>query len=193
MAGSRRLTVEEFLNQRPEFPDGGRWTELHAGEAVHLMPPDEIHGMSVMNVTKALATYVGTCSGQTGYACFELGLVVQRSPDSVHRPAISYFTEGELFANSNEDVTSDVPALIVEMASTSDRRRNMRERVEQYHDFGTQSVWVIDPQKQEVIVIGRNRPVRTFAATQTLAAEPLLPGFELSVDSIFAQPLWWNG
>ena len=38
------MTVEQFLDQRSEMPEGGQWAELHAGVPVFLEPPDVDHG-----------------------------------------------------------------------------------------------------------------------------------------------------
>ena len=110
------FTAEQFVAERDELPDGGRWTELIAGKPVTLSPPTIEHGTAVLNLSKALAKY--SQQEQGGYSCFELGLVIARDPDSVRFPAICVFTTGPLFAEADKVVTEARPSLIVEVAST---------------------------------------------------------------------------
>src|SRR5579864_2162436 len=114
------MTAEQFIEGRDELADGGRWTELVAGQPVILSPPTIEHGNSILNLSKALADY--SQKEQGGYACFELGLAIARNPDTVHFPAICFFTTGDLFAEAEKVITEVRPALVVEVASTNDRR-----------------------------------------------------------------------
>lgn len=193
MTESIPLTVAEFLQSHEDYPDSGRWSELNDGMPVHLMAPDEVHGLSVMNLTKALAEYNSGHAQSAGYACFELGLIVGTGPDCVHRPAISYFSTGPLFSNSDKLVTDEPPQLIIEMASTPDRRRGMRQRIDRYHAFGATSVWVVDPEDREVIVVPAAAESNRFATTESISDEHGLPGFSMAVDAVFQQPEWWLG
>src|SRR5258708_28523272 len=121
------LTAEQFVAGRDELPDGGRWTELVAGKPVILSPPTVEHGTVVLNLGKALAEY--SQREQGGYACFELGLVVAHNPDTVYFPAACFFTAGPIFAESGKVLTETRPAVVIEVASTNDRRRGMEQRV----------------------------------------------------------------
>jgi len=127
MSLSDLFTVEQFLTDREELPDGGRWTEVLAGRLVMLQPPTIEHGTAVLNLSKALAEFTQHEPG--GYACFELGLIVARNPDTLQFPAVSFFVEGPRFAEADKIVTETRPALVTEVASTNDRRRAMRQRV----------------------------------------------------------------
>lgn len=187
------ITAEQFAERLFDLPEAGRWHELVAGEVVMLDPPDEAHGNVVLNLSKAIGEYLG---GQrerpVGYACFEIGLIVTRDPDTVRRPAISFFAGGPSFAESDELVTSSVPQLVIEAASTPSRRRSIMDRVEQHHAFGVQHVWVVDPVERVIHCCERARTARQLTESRTLAGEPLLPGFAMSVADVFAEPSWWR-
>ena len=88
MTDQQCLSAEEFAEQKFDFGDGGRWVELVAGKVVSLEPPNAAHGTTVLNLSKALARYL--LEAPDGYACFELGLLVARDPDTVRCPALSY-------------------------------------------------------------------------------------------------------
>jgi len=175
------------------MPDGGQWTELAAGRLVHLAPPDAQHGTVVLNLSKALANYLQrTDLPCVGYACFELGLLVTTGPDTIRCPAVSYFTEGERFAESGKDFTNERPALVIEIASTNERRRGMADRIREYHEWGIQNVWLVDPIDKTFHSAGRGQTVKRFAEHHTIEGGPVLPDFQMTISKLFAAPDWWK-
>lgn len=185
------MTAAEFAEHRHELPDGGRWTELVAGEAKTLHPPDDKHGDVVLNLSKAIAGVLSP-TGST-FAGFELGLLTLRNPDTVRFPAMSVFRSGDRFAGIDSVFVRDVPALVVEVVSTNDRRTTIAERVYEYHRLGVDSVWVADPQSQAMTVLTRKRSPLTFSGDERLSDFGLLPGFEIRTRDLFAVPDWWQG
>jgi len=193
MTDSSLLTAEEFSQQKLDLPDGGRWSELVRGQVVTLQPPDRAHGTAVLNLSKCLAAYFQELGDETaGYACFELGLAVARNPDTVRCPPVSYFTGGERFSESDKIISDEKPTLVIEFASTPDRRQSLRERVEEYLHWGVQLVWVGDPIEQQVHVFRQGAAGKVFAEHETLIGSPLLSGFSMKVSEIFAEPDWWK-
>jgi Uma2 family endonuclease len=186
----RQLTAEQFLDERLELPDAGQWAELIEGIPICLQPPDLEHGNTVLNLSKALAGYIQ--HSERGYACFDLGLRVARNPDTIRFPAISYFLEGPRFAESDKLFTDVVPALVVDLASTPDRREHIPARVAQFHAWGVRQVWVIDCGNQYVRVESRGADAVSLSAADILRAESLLEGFALPVSALFAEPEWWR-
>jgi Uma2 family endonuclease len=185
-----QLTAEQFLERRIELPDAGQWAELAEGVPVFLQPPDLDYGNTVLNLSKALADYVQ--ESQRGYACFDLGLLLARHPDTVRFPAVCYFLEGGRFAEADKQVTTTVPVLVVEVASTADRRLQAAERTRQYLEWGVRLVWVIDSQAHCVDVARPAGDVQRLFAGETLTGEPCLEGFRLPVAELFLEPHWWN-
>jgi Uma2 family endonuclease len=188
MPHSGLLTVEQFVAQREEFADGGRWTELLAGRLFTLQPPTIEHGAAVLNLSKALAEFAQRESA--GYACFELGFIVGRNPDTLRFPAVSFFGDGPLFAEADKVVTEVRPSLVAEVASTNDRRRNMKQRVSGWLEWGVPLVWVLDPLAKEVHVSGRDRSGRQFTSHQTLYGGSVLTGFRIGIGDLFKEPGW---
>jgi Uma2 family endonuclease len=188
MTSSPLLTAEQFIAGRHELPDGGRWTELLAGRPVTLSPPTIEHGNAILNLSKALAGHSQKHPG--GYACFELGLVIARNPDTAHFPAISYFTAGPMFAESDRAVTETRPVLVVEVASTNDRRRGMDQRVARWLDWGVALAWVLDPMSKQVHAVEKGRAGLRLSDHQTLLGGLVLPGFSLAVGELFREPGW---
>src|SRR6185369_10821976 len=124
------------------------------------------HGTAVLNLTKALSEFVQR--GGTGYAFFELGLILARQPDTVRFPAVSFYVEGPRFAEADKEVTDVRPALVVEIASTNDRRRGMHDRVTTWLDWGVPLVWLIDPHSKEVHTFEQKRLSQKLAGDDVL-------------------------
>lgn len=189
-----RMTAEEFARRKHELPEAGRWHELHEGQTVLMEPPDDDHGNTVLNLSRALATWFRSRPEQSvGYACHQIGLKVTREPDTVYCPAISFFDAGSQFGESEKAVADILPRLVVDIASANDRRRDMRRRTLAYLKVGVQTVWVPDPVKKEVLVLAAGQHTLSLGPRQTLHGSEVLPGFQMQVSEVFVQPEWWTG
>ena len=194
------LTAEQFAEEKYDLPEVGRWHELVAGKVVNLHPPSVAHGTAVLNLSKALAEHLQKLS--RGYACFELGLVVGRDPDTVRCPPLSLFAKGGLFAESDKIVTDTKPAMVFEIASTADRRRSMERRIQEYLECGIELVWVADTFEKLVRTSERDQPQQTLLETHHLDGDTffkrsrdnrtLLSGFKFRVADVFAEPEFWT-
>ncbi len=188
------MTAEEFELQRFDLPEAGRWHELHEGQPVLLSAPESIHGTIVLNLSRLLAKWLATQPPQQrGYACFGLGLPVERNPDTVYMPAISVFQGGVPFSQTDRSIASEVPAVVVDIASSNDRRTDMRRRTTAYLRHGVSLICVPDPFKKEIQVIRRNQHTLALGSWQTLEGGTTLPGFTVPVADVFAEPGWWDG
>lgn len=184
------MTAEEFMDQKFDFPEGGRWTELHAGVVTTFEPPDDRHGNVIRNLSRLLAEFAQTQN--RGYACFELGFILKRNPDTVFAPPISYITAGERFAETDSLVGSHKPVLVVEIASTNDRRRGMAGRVQAYLDWGIPTLWVADTVERKVHVFNPGRGSRSYGNDQILLGDQEMEAFQTPVEPLFADPEWWT-
>ncbi|HID22504.1 MAG TPA: Uma2 family endonuclease [Planctomycetaceae bacterium] len=195
MQEDRPLTVEEFLAVKPDLPEAGRWHELVAGHIRDLQPPSVRHTTVVFNFSKALGQFLET--NPCGYACYELGLIVARNPDTVRFPALSFFTSGERFAEWDQEATEHVPALIFDVISTPKRRQEMPRRLAEYFAWGVQEVWVVEPEAEVVRVYTSPRACRVWDrearldGSRTSASAPL-QGFSMPVGELFQEPEWWQ-
>lgn len=185
----RVMTAIEFSEQRSELPDAGQWAELVRGVPVVLQPPDLEHGNIVLNLSKSFSAYVH--AEMYGYPCFDLGLLVETAPDTVLFPAVSYFTSGKRFSEADKDYTDSVPTIVVELATTNERRSNISERIGLYHASGVACVWIVDPHARTVHV-ARRRATGNLRITEfeTLHGAPELKGFQVKVADLFVEPEW---
>jgi Uma2 family endonuclease len=187
------LTLEEFLDSRFELPESGQWAELEAGRVELLQPPDLDHGNVILNLSKAVANWTSTHAASDIYACFDLGLILRQDPDTVRFPAVSFFAGGERFAELDKLATTTVPRLVTELASSSERRGQMPDRVAAYLAWGVGAVWVIDPRARVVSVhVGDSEP-QQLDKSQTLSGDGTLPEFAMPVADLFIEPQWWTG
>ena len=190
MSESQAYTAEQFLDARGDLPEGGRWTELERGRVITLDPPDVEHGTIVLNISKVLSDYFQNVD--QGYACFDLGLLVKRGPDTVRFPAISLFKTGERFAETDKEISERKPAALFEVASTNARRQLIKEHVDEFVSWGVELIWVVDPQKQEVLQFQPGKGSQVFDAEGKIDGSSLLAGFGMSVKAMFAEPEWWK-
>ncbi len=197
---ARSMTAEQFAEEKFELADGGQWAELIAGEPVVLEPPSTEHGTAVMNISRALAAHIEQT--RVGYACFELGLIVQRSPDTVLNPAISYFISGDRWAEMDKVVTESCPSLVIEVTSTPDRKRSTADRVAAYRAHGAVLIWVVDPQQRRISIHFGDDRVNVLSMDDSLVPDDawltsdgaaILAGFSLPLTDVFAEPDWWTG
>jgi Uma2 family endonuclease len=188
MASPTLMTAEQFAQIGDHEEIDPRWTELIKGRIVSLEPPDALHGAVVFNLAKGLAEYLERAPDTQGYAGFEIGLIIARHPDTVRRPPISFFVAGDRFAELDRQVTETRPALVVEVASTNDRRRTMRERAESYLRWGIGTVWVVDTVEKTVHLLERGRTARFFKGEEEIAGAPVLDGFTIRANRLFYIP-----
>ena len=154
----------------------------------------------VLNLTKALGEHLHSGHdtaaveepGQRAYACYELGLVTCRDPDTVRCPPVSVFIGGEAFAEMDREVTESRPGLVIELATSNQRRAEMAERVLEWHAWGVPCVWIVNSLDKSVHVAERGQVVQVRSTAERLSGTPVLPGLEFAVKDLFVEPEWWT-
>ena len=184
---NKSLTLEQFEER---ILDGERWIELVDGRFLRLNPPDDAHGDVVRNLSRSLAAFLKKSTDT--YACFELPLIVRSEGPTVRCPAVSFFRyeAGTRFAETDKVLTDTRPVLIVEVASTNERRESMSLRIQGYLEWGVSGIWVIDPVTRHVHQFHGNGNGVTLKEPQVVAGHPVLPGFSIPVSDLFKPPAW---
>lgn len=80
-----------------------------------------------------------------------------------------------------------VPDLVVEVLSASNTPREMERKRGEYFTAGVKHVWEIDPVSQSARAFTGVEAVHEIPADGTLTAEDVLPGFSLSLATVFAR------
>ncbi|MCA9039297.1 MAG: Uma2 family endonuclease [Planctomycetaceae bacterium] len=180
------LTLEEYLEQRYDLTDEGRWHDLVAGKLVDREQPSDAQGLAILNLTRLLGNYfLQTAAEQPAYACFELGLVLSREPDSVRFPAISVYRDGNRFEHLDELTTDQLPLLAIDHARNPTANS---ELAREYLRNGIQAVWLIDCQAKSLEVYHGSEEIELELHQIEYAPESELPGLRIAIAELFPEP-----
>jgi Uma2 family endonuclease len=78
-----------------------------------------------------------------------------------------------------------MPDLAIEVLSPDDRPGRLSERIDFYLRAGTQLIWVVDPEMENVTVYRPGVSQEFHRGSGKLTAHPVLPGFELDLADFF--------
>lgn len=107
------------------------------------------------------------------------------SPDQLRIPDMAYYTAGQI-ADAAAGKTPAVPEFIIEFVSNHDVHQKVLKKVDEYFNAGTRVVWLVLPQLQLVYVYTSPIDVFICKGDRVCSAEPVLPGFALSAEALFA-------
>lgn len=174
-------TIKEFDEFIQEHPDN--LYEFINGEIVEKVPTEE-HSLIVGNIYFALRTFVQ--ANDLGRVAFE---VRRRVPDDNHNarlPDVEFTSTERLLPIVRDGAVPQMPDLAVEIKSSSDTYISLREKAIYYLKNGSQLVWLVYPDKQQVEV-HTDDSVHTLIREDTLDGGELLPDFNLAVEDIFTE------
>jgi len=116
----------------------------------------------------------------------EAGLVVQEDPDTVRGADALYISHKRLPRGTRwHGFLRQPPELVVEVMGSDATWDKLEEKVSEYHAFGVDEVWVIDPNTFSVRVYPKNAKSRLLHESDTLTGGKLLPGFKCKVADLF--------
>jgi Uma2 family endonuclease len=174
------ISVAEF--ERLIEPDDLRY-ELDEGELIEMTKPHVGHNRVVMKMTRALLQYLETnLAGElfTPDNLYVLGPTTRRIPD------LSFLLADRASKIDPAKHIEGAPDLAIEVLSPSDQAAAMRRKMKQYFAAGSRVVWLVYPELREVEVWeSASGPVHVLGDGDTLESRDLLPGFSLSVSSLF--------
>ena len=79
----------------------------------------------------------------------------------------------------------EAPDLAVEVLSPGDRASEVAAKVQDWLAAGCQMVWVVDPETASVTVYRGRNQIAILGSTDVLVGDNVLPGFSVSVGSLF--------
>ena len=175
------LTAEEFAN----LPDPGAPQELVRGRIVSMPVPGRRHGYVCHRIVRLLGEYVE--SRDLGRVlCNDSGVITQRGPDTVRGADVAYYSFERLPKGPVPDgVGPEIPELVVEVRSPSDRWREIHDKVNEYLKAGVLAVVVLDPDAETGHVFTSDDPPRSLTASDELALPGVFEGFRVSVGRFF--------
>jgi Uma2 family endonuclease len=178
---TRPMTADEFLM----MPDDGMLHELIRGEVTTMPLPGGRHGKIALKIGRRVGDFVEKHDlGETFAA--ETGFLIERNPDTVRGPDVSFVRQERLAEITNPDKhVPFAPDLAVEVVSPSDRPAEVAEKVEAWLATGARQVWVVDPRNRTVTIHVAGLAERTLTAEDTLEGGEILPGFTCKVSDFF--------
>jgi Uma2 family endonuclease len=180
----RRMTLAEF--EHAEVQEGKLY-ELGRGVIVVTDVPNPSHFAQVDAIREQLSRYRAAHPGKIammggGAECKILldDLESERHPDwSVYKTPPP---------GADSDVWGEwIPEIVIEVVSSGSEQRDYQEKREEYLRFGVHEYWIVDAQRQEVLVLRRVggrwkeqivRPPEVYRTRQ-------LPGLEFNIAAVF--------
>jgi Uma2 family endonuclease len=175
----RTMTADELL----AMPDDGIRRELVEGELREMVPAGGDHGEIGMRLGWRLAQYVETGKLGVVYSS-DTGFRLARDPDTVRCPDVGFIAR-ERYARF-KGVVDRAPDLAVEVVSPHDTYSEVRSKVHQYLEAGTQMVIVLDPPSRTADVYRSRTDIRELSENDVIDGEDVVPGWRLPVRDIFA-------
>jgi Uma2 family endonuclease len=182
MSTTTRLNLEAFLSLAETEPP----SELICGEVVQKPMPSPHHAMLVAELSALLRNYLRT--SREAVVLVEPRHVFwaeERSylPDISVIRAEHFPTDPEALRRGPIDTGPD---LAIEVLSPDDRPGRVAEKLAFYLRASTPLVWVIDPADQTIAVHRPGAASTLHHSGETIDASPVLSGFTLDVEALFA-------
>jgi Uma2 family endonuclease len=177
-----RVTHEEFEKLCQDNPE--LRLELTAnGELITMAPAGWESSKRNLN----LATDIDLWNRQTKLGeAFDSSGGFTLPSGAVKSPDVTWIEKSKL-ANIPAGVAFPevVPDFVIELRSSSDSLKTLREKMEEYRSNGVRLGWLINPQQQQVEIYRLGQEVAILESPTTLSGEDILPGLTIDLSSIF--------
>ena len=178
MKSGKSATIDDMYN----MPKDGQKYELVRGEIV-VSPGNWRHAKIATRITHILATFLDVSPVGEVY-CDNLGIILPNgnllSPDGVFIRAekLPHREPPEAFAEV-------VPDFVVEVLSPTDVPAQVTAKLKEYLTSGVSIVWTVDPTLRSITVHRTISRAEHYSGDDTIAVEPLIPGFSCQVSRFF--------
>jgi len=179
------MTAEEFYAWAELPENAGARYELENGVPVEMPNPTNLHAVICWLVSQLISPHFLARGGFV--AMNDGGILIRRRPDTVRGPDVAAFPTRPAFDDLPRGPATDIPTLVVEVLSPSDRPGRTGRRVRGYLRRGISAVWTVDPEDRTVTVYTANDTV-LYEQTEELVGDPELPGFRCRVSDFFSWP-----
>lgn len=187
LAGIAPMRIETF----DVIPIEDGWTfELHEGRLIRMPGPGKAHANIQTNLYDTVHAYLRNhnLGKLLGTSCYNLPL--PGNTEELLCPDLSYVVPARLVQMPQRgSYLVGAPDLVIEIASPSDFRPQLRAKAQVYLAAGVRLVWVIWPATQNIDVwqpTATDAPTKQLGLPDQLDGEDVIPGFTCPVQGIFA-------
>ena len=156
-----------------------------AGEMLLMSPTGGDTGGSEAEITRQLANWAVADGSGKAYS----SSTAFRLPNgAIHSPDASWLPHPRLAQFSPEQRRGFIPTcpdFVLELRSPSDRLQDLQDKMAEYLANGARLGWLLDPEHRRVYVYRPGAPVERLEHPETIAGDPVLPGFVLDL-----RPIW---
>lgn len=90
-------------------------------------------------------------------------------------------------SQQQEEFSPLCPDFVIELRSSSDTLKKLREKMQEYLDNGVRLGWLIDSKTQQVEIYRPGQDVEILNTPSNVSGEDVLPGFVLNLNKV-----WWT-
>lgn len=175
------LTAEQFAQR----PDTGYPEELVRGRIVPLGQPTRRHGQICAAATHILYNHAKT--HDLGHVLSnDSGVITERGPDTVRGADIAFYSYARLPKGPLPPTCGpEVPELVFEVRSPSDRWPKVLAKVAEYLNAGVLFVVVLDDERREARLYGADGTDRILGPDDELTFPEILGDFRVAVRQFF--------
>jgi Uma2 family endonuclease len=174
------MTAEEYARR----PDSGYPDELVRGRIVPMTVPDRRHGQICSTVVHILASF--NDQHDLGHVLSnDSGVITERGPDTVRGADVAFYSFQRLPRGPlPRAYRPEMPELIVEVRSKSDRWPRLLAKVAEYLNAGVSVVVVLDDEESRAHIFTSDRN-QILGGDEELTSPEILPGFSVAVRRFF--------
>jgi Uma2 family endonuclease len=181
MGTTTLITAEDFARVAPILGP----CELVNGEIIQMSPGGVRHSKLTSRVVFLLERY-NQASPSGHVLAGEPGIIVARHPDTVRGADVAFVSFQRLPRDQTPAGFLPVaPEFAVEIIGDDVSWNKLEQKIAEYHSFGVDTVWVVDPRMLAVRIYPRGEQPFTRQGADELTV-PALPGFRCRVNELFA-------
>jgi Uma2 family endonuclease len=180
MQANAKLTYDDYVH----IPDDGLRHEIIEGEHYVNPAPNIRHQRILRRLLMTLSTFVQERDLGEVF-CSPIDVVL--SENNVVQPDVLFIRKEQ--GQADGAFVQMTPDLVVEILSISNRRHDEVRKLKLYDRFNVGEYWIVDPEDEIVSVYRRQNGALTLVAKVAASAvitSPLLPGFKLPAQRVFA-------
>jgi len=118
-----------------------------------------------------------------------LDIVIRRDPLRTRQPDLMFISNARRYIIGRQ-VIEGGPDLVIKILSSSNSRRELAEKLQDYQKIGVREAWIVSPQAQVVEVlqlsVERIERLRLYGLSDTIVS-PVRPELRLTVNDIFPE------